>query len=81
MGLSGVTDIPPTGVKIIRALRDEDLCERDLFIRLRPVDRLALHRFLPEMVERGWIAQYSKGREPAPVVEMFCLPGRQYQWA
>jgi hypothetical protein len=58
-------------MKVIGALQSEDLCECDLFIRLRPVDRLALHRFLPEMVSNGWIERYDQGRLPGPVVTMY----------
>lgn len=72
-------DIPPTGHKVLKALRDEDLCERDLFIRLRPVDRVALHRLLAEMVRDRHIARRDVGRLPGPVVTTYMLPERQYR--
>lgn len=74
-----LSEIPPTGLKVIEALRQEHASERDLFIRLRPVDRLALHRFLPEMVSKGWIERYDRGRLPGPVVTTYCLPGERYR--
>jgi hypothetical protein len=43
----------PTTRKVIAKLWKEDACERDLFIRLRPVDRLAPHRLLGDMVRIG----------------------------
>jgi hypothetical protein len=67
--------IAPIGTKIIDALNHGgDLCERDLFIRLRPVDRLALHRLLKAMVSEGSLVRYDRGRLPGPVVTHYSLP-------
>jgi hypothetical protein len=68
MGLSATS---PTGLKILEALEDGGLCERDLFIRLRPVDRLALHRLLADMESEGALRQYHEGRYPGAVVTMY----------
>jgi DNA-binding transcriptional ArsR family regulator len=68
-----ITTLPPTGHKILDALKDDDLCERDLFIRLRPVDQLALHRLLREMDDDGLLASYGRGRLPGPVVTYYAL--------
>jgi hypothetical protein len=72
--MSDITTIPPTAQKVLDALREDDLSERDLFIRLRPVDRLALHRLLPRMVSDGLIVSYTRGRLPGPTPMYYALP-------
>lgn len=38
--------------KVLDALGDEALCERDLYVRLRPISRVGLHRALADLRDR-----------------------------
>lgn len=75
---SGVDPTGLTAQKILRKIRGKRMCERDLFIGLRPMNRLALHRLLPAMVDAGRLAQYDEGTLPGPVVTMYCLPEERW---
>lgn len=66
-----MTHLTPSAEKILAALDGEELSERDLFIRLRPMDRMALYHTLRGLVRDGLIGARDEGRLPGPVVTRY----------
>jgi DNA-binding HxlR family transcriptional regulator len=63
----------PIARKVLGALLDGELSERDLYVRLRPVDRVGLHRALAELDRDRLVAAHVTGTLPGPNVTTYRL--------
>lgn len=69
-------ELNPSAHKILVALGSEyePQSELDLFIRLRPMDRMALYHTLRALVADGLVIARHEGRFPDPNYEVYSLP-------